>query len=292
MQSTTSKFTFLIANYNNGKLFNDCYKSIIAQTVSDWEVIILDDCSTDNSLEIINNIIGNDARFTIEKNQKNRGVGFTKRKLIELSNSEICGFLDPDDAVETNALQLLLKAHQDNQEVGLVYSNFTFCDENLNKKSLHTAKQITSLDDSYYNFHGEISHFVTFKKAIYLQTTGIDPFLKIAEDKDWYMKMCEIAPVLHLNESLYLYRIHGGGISTNENAEKALFWHWVAMMKMAERTGTSIENLFLKQYANRNLLDKQIEINNLNTKFRKRLKNSKWLKLGKFLGLFKNYDEL
>ena len=47
------KFSILIANYNNGKFFKDCYDSIIAQTYKDWEVVIVDDRSTDDSVAII-----------------------------------------------------------------------------------------------------------------------------------------------------------------------------------------------------------------------------------------------
>lgn len=286
------KFSFLIANFNNGKFFSDCYKSIIAQTIQDWEVVILDDCSTDESLVIINDLIKDDSRFRVYKNELNKGIGFTKRKLIEYANSEICGFLDPDDALENNAIEIITKAHFENPHIGLIYSNFTYCDEFLNKQTVHKTKQINALDESYYNFKGEISSFATFKKSIYQKTTGIDPFLKIAEDKDWYMKMCEVAPVLHIDKSLYLYRVHDGGISSSQNAEKAAFWHWIAMMKMSERTGASIDEIFLEQYTRKSYFDYEKKLNEQHLRFRNKIKKSKWLKLGHFLGLFKNYNEL
>ena len=100
------KFSILIANYNNGKFFQDCYKSILQQTYHNWEVVILDDASTDNSVEVIKNIIQNDSRFRWYENEKNEGVGFTKGKLIELAEGEICGYLDPDDAILPNACLL------------------------------------------------------------------------------------------------------------------------------------------------------------------------------------------
>ena len=75
------------------------------------------------------------------------------------------------------ALEFVLRAHSEYPEVGLVYSNFVRCDQYLNPQSVHKAKQITELDQSYYNFNAEISHFVTFKKKIYEKTSGIDPFL-------------------------------------------------------------------------------------------------------------------
>ncbi|WP_114819867.1 glycosyltransferase family 2 protein [Chryseobacterium sp. KLBC 52] len=280
-----SKFSVLIANYNNGHFFEKCYQSLMAQTETDWEAVILDDGSTDDSLEVIRKIIGNDQRVKINQNDQNRGIGYTKKRLIQLAESEICGFLDPDDALTKHALELVIKTHAEYPEAGMVYSNLVFCDEHLNPKSVHKAKQITELDHSYYNFNGEISHFATFKKKIYEKTSGIDPFLKIAEDKDWYMKMCEVAPVQYIDEDLYLYRIHQNGISTTKNTEKALFWHWVAIIKMAERRNINIEDLFLENYIPKNKY--KYALDKLD-----RVKNSRWAKLGNKLGLFKIFRYL
>ena len=80
------------SQYNNGKYFEDCYKSIMAQTYQNWEVIIVDDGSTDDSVGMMKKIIGDDARFKIEINQENKGCGFTKRRCVELAKGEICGF--------------------------------------------------------------------------------------------------------------------------------------------------------------------------------------------------------
>ena len=280
-----SKFSVLIANYNNGHFFAECYKSLLAQTETDWETVILDDGSTDNSLAIIKKIVENDPRVKIYENGENKGIGYTKKRLISLAESEICGFLDPDDALVSHALEIVLKTHSENKEAGLVYSNLVFCDENLQPQSVHKAKQITSLDQSYYNFRGEISSFATLKKNIYEKTSGIDPFLKIAEDKDWYMKMCEVAPVKYIDEDLYLYRIHNNGISSTTNQEKAVFWHWVAMIKMAERRNISIEDLFLERYVPKSKYEQVLyKLDGV--------KKSRWAQLGDKLGVFKIFKYL
>jgi len=91
------KISILIANYNNSHFFKDCYESLLNQTYKDFEVIILDDFSNYEDYKNIKNLISNDNRFRIFRNQSNKGVGFTKRKLVELASNEICGFLDPDD---------------------------------------------------------------------------------------------------------------------------------------------------------------------------------------------------
>ncbi|MGK6342213.1 glycosyltransferase family 2 protein [Chryseobacterium sp. DT-3] len=283
-----SKISILIANYNNGHFFKECFDSLVAQTFTDWEAVILDDASKDNSLELIRNITKDDSRFKIHVNASNKGVGYTKRKLVELSSSEICGFLDPDDALTSNALEIVFKTHSENPDVGLVYSNFIFCDDQLNQIRVHKGTQITGLDEKYFNFHAEISHFATLKKTIYNKTSGIDTYLKMAEDKDWYMKMCETAPVKYIDEDLYLYRIHGGGIS-NKSEDQAAYWHWVALIKMAERRNINVEEFFLDNYVRMGQYNKETTHN---TNLKREIKNSRWVKLGNILGLCKFYKHL
>jgi glycosyltransferase involved in cell wall biosynthesis len=197
-------------------------------------------------------MIEGDERFKLIKNSKNFGIAKTSIIGIENSTASIFARLDPDDALKNNAIELSIKTHDEFPMVGLVYSNFVFCDDNLQEKNIHKTKQIHDLNEDYYGFRGEISHFATFKKEFYFKTTGYDSFLRIAEDKDIYMKMCEVAPVKHIDEVCYKYRVHTGGISNFENVEKAIFWHWVAMIKMSERRGINLEELFVENYLPRN----------------------------------------
>lgn len=279
------KISILVASYNNANFFKDCYNSLINQTEKDWEAIVIDDCSSDNSVEVIKSLIQDDYRFKLFVNEENIGYQKTLIKAISLSSSSIFGKLDSDDALKHNAIERSLEYHKKYPEVGLVYSNFIYCNENLVEIRPHFCKQITSLNEDYFNFKGEISHFTTYKKEIYLKTEGINAFIKRAEDKDIYMKMCEVAPVKHLDETLYLYRVHSGGMSTNNNGEKALFWHWAALIKMAERRGLNIEDTFVAHYVPKS---KYLQ---LEDRLRS-LKNSRLLKILYKLGIFKAYKYL
>ena len=279
------KISILIANYNNGHFFKDCYDSLLAQTEKNWEAIVIDDCSTDNSVEIIKNLIAEDSRFRFFKNEKNIGYQKSLIRGIELSEAPIFARLDPDDALKPKAIELSLEAFGSNNEIGMTYTGFIFCDEKLNELKEHHCKQIESLNTDYYGFRGEISHFACFRKEVYNKTTGIDTFIKRAEDKDIYMKMCEIAEVKLIDNPQYLYRIHSGGVSNNKNSEKALFWHWVALIKMAERRNINIEDLFIEHYIPKNkYLQLEDKINSL--------KKSRLLKLLYKLGIFKAYKYL
>jgi len=216
------KFSILIANYNNGKFFKDCYESLLKQTYKNWEAIIIDDCSTDNSMEIIRNMTANDPRFRIYENGKNYGVGVTKSKLIELSHGQILGFIDPDDAVAPNAIQASIEAFNKNKNIVLTYSKFVRCDENMNPIEIpKITRQIRNNDKYFFNCPVQIVNFTTFKKETYEKTTKMDPTLRIAEDQDLYLKLYEKGNFKFINKVHYFYRMHPGGISQNSNKEKS-----------------------------------------------------------------------
>ena len=211
-------FSILIANYNNGNYLDACLYSIFVQTYKNWEIIIVDDASTDNSISIYEKYIGND-RVKIFRNEKNSGCGFSKRKCVEHANGAICGFVDADDALFPTALEILVKQHLDSPECSIVYSNHYICDEGLNpQKNADYVGQIPPNQKSVTLLLPTISHFATFKMTKYRLTKGISDFFPKAVDKDLYYKLEETGPVLFVNQPLYFYRHHSSSISLNDQA--------------------------------------------------------------------------
>lgn len=240
-------FSILIAQYNNGKYFEDCYKSIIAQTYQNWEVIIVDDGSTDNSVEVMKQMIGNDSRFKIEIFPENKGCGCTKRRCAELASGEICAFLDPDDTITPEALSVMVAEHAKHSEASVIYSKTFICDEFLNIKSEGKSKQVKNDSLYFYNFDGFVFHFLSYKKKFYDQTVGINSYLQRAVDQDLVFLLYEVGPCFYVDKTLYKYRIHNKGISTTINQDKAYFWYWVAIMDAAKRRNVNIEELFIEK---------------------------------------------
>ncbi|WP_027377050.1 glycosyltransferase family 2 protein [Kaistella palustris] len=244
------KFSILVANYNNGHFFDDCYNSIISQTADNWEVIILDDASTDNSVEVIKNKIKGDPRFHFFENEVNRGVGFSKGKLIELANGEICGFLDPDDALLPQAVQASSDIFKNKTDVVLTYSRPMKCDAALNPlHEIRSAMQVLNGDPFFFNCPVQIIHFVGFRKEVYLTCEKMNSTLKIAEDQDLYLKMYEKGNVHFINQTDYLYRAHAGGISQNDNKQKSYEYFAQAIFLAMKRRD-------LKQINGKNIPDK------------------------------------
>lgn len=227
------KFSILVAHYNNFEYFKDCYKSIISQDYPNFEVVILDDCSTDDSFEKVKELVRGDDRFITFKNEENKGVGYTKKKLIELATGDVCGFLDPDDAMLNGALSKVMNAYKKNKIVA-TYSYFYTCDEKLNNRKLfpHTRK-IKNNNPLFFNIHFEVSHFFTFRRDIYLLTEGMVPEYKIAEDQDLYLKLYEKGDFFFIAEPLLLYRVHGEGLSQNKEKAKTRDKSWNALLKNA-----------------------------------------------------------
>jgi len=249
-------FSILIANYNNGHFFKDCYRSILAQTYANWEAIIVDDGSTDDSVAIIKQIIGDDSRFKIFLNKENKGCGYTKNKCAELATGEILGFLDPDDALKPDALELMVALHKKFEGVAIITSKYELVDLEMNFIEYGTHGSAIPENKSYLTYaNGAMTHFATFKHNKYKQTIGIDPKMKRAVDQDLYFKMEEQGEHLFFDKVLYRYRIHQNSISNNENLYKAQYWHFYAIIKAykrRKRMGLTIDNFskkYIKEYA-------------------------------------------
>ncbi|RNA61441.1 glycosyltransferase [Chryseobacterium nematophagum] len=216
------KFSVLIAHYNNAAYFKNCYDHLLKQTYPNWEAIIVDDASSEEEKEILKNIIKGDHRFTLYENAQNSGVGITKKKLIELSTGDICGFVDPDDAILPTAIEKCIKVFKAKKNVALTYSKFIMCDEHLTPISpFRSAMQVINNYPYFFNFPIQVGHFAAFRKNIYLETEGMNSDLKIAEDQDLYLKIYEKGKFHFINEANYLYRQHSGGISQNDNKQRS-----------------------------------------------------------------------
>lgn len=214
----------------------DCWQSITKQSFKDFEVIIVDDASTDNSVEVIKSIVKDNPRVTIYVNDRNNGCGFTKRKCVELSKGDLCGFLDPDDALTSNALKVMVDAHSLRQDCSIITSKYILVDMKMGFKSFGMNGEALPEGKSYLTYgKGALTAFATFKKTFYSRTEGIDAELKRAVDQDLYYKLEEVGDHLFINDFLYLYRITDKSISCNDNAHKAFYWNLIAHEKAYKR---------------------------------------------------------
>ena len=92
------KVSIIVALYNKEKYIKKCLKSLVNQTLKDIEIIVINDCSTDKSLDIVKSF--DDKRIKVINNKKNKGIGITRNIGVSKANGEYIGFVDADDYVE------------------------------------------------------------------------------------------------------------------------------------------------------------------------------------------------
>jgi glycosyltransferase involved in cell wall biosynthesis len=235
-------FSVLMANFNKGGYVGEAIESVLKQDFKDWELVIIDDGSTDNSEEIINRYL-KDPRIKLVKNEQNLGTISTQSKLIKLSSARIIGILDSDDALAPDAIGKVMKAFEENLDCGFVYSQCWYCDENLKPLHLGFSAAIPQVKTNLHS--NSVVALRSFKRDAYFKTTGYDEVIKYAEDIDLTLKIEEVTKLNFIDKPLYYYRILPKS-QTHSFFNTAINRSSTALAKLnayQRRIGTNIPNL-------------------------------------------------
>lgn len=123
--------SIIIPNFNKGDLIRQSLDSLLAQSYGDWEAVVVDDSSSDRSLDIAKEYAVRDARFKILVNESNKGGSFSRNRGVAVANGEYLMFLDSDDALAPDCLEkrLFEFSQEENRSVDmLVYPMATVKD--------------------------------------------------------------------------------------------------------------------------------------------------------------------
>lgn len=231
-QQQTPKISVLVAIYNVGRYLEECLDSLKNQTLQDAEFILVDDCSTDDSLEICNQYAESDSRFKVIRHTENKGSLLVRKTGIQNAKGIFCIFLDGDDFLYSNqALEYLVNSIDKNSCDLLYFQAATFQDCSSYKTRVFTKTQIkdkrsrlssTEFLSAIYSEKQTLSWNFSnkcFRSEILKQITSFIPerYLVCAEDAF----LCFMAGCLITNANIsqekiiYAYRI-GSGISTSK----------------------------------------------------------------------------
>lgn len=223
MKSKETLFSILIANYNNERYLLECIESVLIQSYENWEIIIVDDKSTDESNKLYSLLIKN-PKIRIFYNKKNYGIGYTKMKLIQLAKGKYASFLDPDDKIAPHAIKTMVSKLESDKNISLCFSNHYLCNEMLEPLEIREY-EITPPYDSFFVTKGaSISHLYSFNIEKYKQSSGMIPYRR-SEDQDFFIKMDEVGSIEFVDDELYYYRIHANSLSQMDNWWKANHWY-------------------------------------------------------------------
>jgi len=244
--SNNYSFSLLMANFNNANYIETAINSVLKQIYTNWELIIIDDCSGDESIKVIKPYL-RDKRIRLIQLKQNLGYGGSLKTAADNASNQILAILDADDKLHETALEVMLKTYHDSPDCGFVYSKMWRCDSQL--KNCGIVGWIgPSVPKKTNIFKIRISHFKTFLRDAYIKTPGFDPNQKKAVDKDIIFKLEEVTELKYVDIPLYYYRWHGGGISQEKSHYKAEFYHYLAKLKAYyRRKNSAIPNFTHKQ---------------------------------------------
>jgi len=211
------KVSIVMTCYNTSQFIKEAIKSVVQQTYKDWELVIVDDASTDNTVEVVMGClvkfgICNKSRLFIHN--ENFGCGKTLSDAINFSSGELVAVLDSDDVLHPNVLSLVVLPHVTNKNVSLVYTNYMVCNSKLENLRLVKNFQIPQ-GRSYIDYMKGVSHLKCFKKRLYEKTNSLDETLLKSVDKDLILRLEEVGKLYYVDTVGYFYRDHRNNISNS-----------------------------------------------------------------------------
>ena len=208
----------IIPTYNRANLVDKAIKSVLSQTYQDFEIIVIDDGSTDNTEEIIRGFKDKRVKY-IKKYKKNRGISATRNIGIKVARGKYIASLDSDDEWLPDKLDKQIKILQDGPpELGVVYSNSCYIDES--GKNINKLPKPKKLEGYIYedllggNYVGTPST-VLIRKECFHRVGLFDDLLNAQADWDMWIRIAKYYRFALIKIPLVKYRLHSDQLSKN-----------------------------------------------------------------------------
>ncbi len=216
----------LMAVYNSERYLVQAVESILNQTWRDFELIIIDDGSTDRSLAILQSYVAQDQRIHLIS-RENRGIPYTRNQLLSQASAELIATMDSDDVALPERLARQVAFLQQHPEVVCLGSAYELIDA---KGRLLTQLPVP-LDNEAIQRQILAGHAAIFqpcammRRSVVQQVGGYDETMTQAEDLDLWLRLGEVGELANLPDVLVQYRLHANSVSEQDCAlqrQKAL----------------------------------------------------------------------
>ena len=219
--------SIVIPIYNVEKYVAECLNSVISQTYdhSKIECIIVDDCTPDKSMDVVNKIIGEyngEMTFITRRHKENKGLSAARNTGISIATGEYLYFLDSDDYIYPNSIELLMEGVEKNRDIDMVVGNFF--DERINKPqmNIHNNEILKSIDLLYF---GKMENKSAWNNLIKRNLFSIHnlrfPVGRYYEDIVLnYQLFSYVNKVYVVSQCTYFYRDNLNGIIRKQSIEK------------------------------------------------------------------------
>lgn len=201
----TPRVSVIVSSYNYGRYIGAGLESVRRQTFADFECIVLDDGSTDDSVAVVQRFL-NDDRFQLVQ-QKHGGQSRAKNRGIALARGDFLAFLDADDVWEPTKLARQLALFEERPELGVVFTRRRLIDADGRPRPGGTAPPPEPTVEAMYR-----QNFICFSSA--MLRAGVpehigrfDERLGLAIDYDFWLRVARFYPIACVDEPLVRYRV-------------------------------------------------------------------------------------
>jgi glycosyltransferase involved in cell wall biosynthesis len=208
----TPKISVILPVYNCQEFVSEAVISILNQTFSNFELIIIDDCSTDKTLEIIKSF--DDSRIKIIEKPKNSGYTDSLNFGIDIAKGEYIARMDGDDISLPMRFEKQVAFLDHNQDVIMCGSDIAILSSDKPLYKYHSHEEIL-VDLCFQN---AFCHPTVMIRKTALLVNKYDKNFEPAEDYELWIRLSQIGKLANLNEVLLRYRVHENQISKSKNA--------------------------------------------------------------------------
>lgn len=239
----TKLVSIITPSYKSERFISQTIESVLAQTYQNWEMIIVDDMSPDNSNDIIEQYIQKDTRIKLIKLDKNSGPAVARNRAIKEAKGRYIAFLDADDLWHKDKLEKQIKFMNDN-DLSFTYSSYDLIDED----NSNLGRFITKDEITYHSMLRTCS--VGCLTAIYdtmkLDKVYMPDILKRQDYGTWLKILKNIKSTKGISEPLATYRILNNSVSSNKF--KASIYQW-KIYREVEKLSLAKSMYYFVQYA-------------------------------------------
>lgn len=206
--------------YNVEKYIASSIKSVIKQTYTNWELIIVDDFSTDSTVKIVQNFLLDENRIKLIQRDTNSGKpSIAKNEALKHVNGVYIAFLDSDDLWMEDKLDIQINFMESNKHVGLTYTGGYWIDssDNIIKKFMPRYECGYNLSNQLRRYEINNQSVIITKNALEKTLQNFNENITIGEDYNLFMNIIALYESCAIKEYLVKYRIHENAITKRKN---------------------------------------------------------------------------
>ena len=237
----------IIAAYNAETTLIDAVQSVLNQTYPNWELIVVDDASTDRTRILLESL--QDSRIRTVFLQKNQGPSFARNTGCQHANGDYFAFLDADDCWLPEKLSEQVKVMAETT-IGFSYCNGLVQDIGLGKEFLISQRNMMPAGDAFsailFGNPMILPSGMMMRREIFFQCGMFDPEIRFMEDWDFCLRISRQTKIGYLKAPLFRYRMNVGNISRNTGLKEE---HYQKILKkLAAECDSEVMDILYNKY--------------------------------------------